>query len=267
MAYTAPITWSAYAVVTKAQMDQQVRDNISWLANHNHDATPGSGAGTLLLGDAGSVSAAALGRNGDPDTGLYFPAANQLGLAAGGSGFILTSAMITSNLLNSAALVNRSRWLWIPAAEMFDGGLGAPVLTNVGAWAVRARGWALRDGVADGITTDLIPVPADWASGTVQATIMFWAPAAAGNIVFDATQTVIAYDNTESPTAANDVTDSTFTVAATSNLFFRNLPTALTIAASKFLKFSIDRDGANASDTCAVTVYVAGLLLAYTADM
>jgi hypothetical protein len=81
---------------------------------------PTGATGTITTAGSGSVGTATVAPPGDPDTGIYFPAANQVAVTTGG-----TQAL----LLASGAVSNPT---FTGVASFPDGSAAAPSITNTG---------------------------------------------------------------------------------------------------------------------------------------
>jgi hypothetical protein len=87
MAWTTPITWTAGALVTKAQMDEQVRDNMNYLFNVTHDWIIANDTRSSGTNGGGATSGAwrtrTLNTLASDDGGRASLGSNQLTLEAG----------------------------------------------------------------------------------------------------------------------------------------------------------------------------------------
>jgi hypothetical protein len=81
---------------------------------------PTGATGTVASAGSGSVGTAAVAPTGDPDTGIYFPAANQVGITTGGSAAAIFAAGAISNPTFTGV------------ASFPDGSASAPSITNTG---------------------------------------------------------------------------------------------------------------------------------------
>jgi hypothetical protein len=81
---------------------------------------PTGATGTITTAGSGSVGTATVAPPGDPDTGIYFPAANQVGITTGGSAAAIFAAGAISNPTFTGV------------ASFPDGSASAPSITNTG---------------------------------------------------------------------------------------------------------------------------------------
>lgn len=84
IAYSAPSSRATGAVISAAIWNQDVVDNVIAIAAHAHTGAAGDGAGTLTVDD-GSAAAPSYSNEGDTNTGIYFPAADSVGISTGGT--------------------------------------------------------------------------------------------------------------------------------------------------------------------------------------
>jgi len=146
-------------------------DNMAALEVHQHRPTvDGDGAGTLLL-DAGSVGVPVVSREGDTNTGLWFPAADTIAISTGGTERLrISSAGVAATIAAAAATT-------IPA-------IIAPAVdvSTDGAASVTTSG-----------TTEIVVITGNGATNPITN------PTAAGRIIVWATINLV------SPTVANDI--------------------------------------------------------------
>jgi hypothetical protein len=161
---------------------------------------------------------------------------------------------------------DRTRSLFVPAAGLASA-LGTPTRTMTGSWATILDSWTLHNAGADGLSSGLIPVPADWASGTVSFSFLFRVPSGSGNVVLDLVAKSIAVNAGEDPTGANEFAPSSLVVTCASGLQKATFAGGLTVAAGEFMRFALDRNGPSGSDTDTHDMDFYGVLLEYTADM
>jgi hypothetical protein len=125
----------------------------------------------------------------------------------------------------------------------------------------------LHNATADGLTSGLIPVPADWSSGTVAFSFLFRVPSGSGNVVLDLVAKSVAANASEDPTGSNEFAPSSLVVACATGLQKATFAGGLTVAAGEYIRFALDRNGPSGSDTDTHDMDFLGVLLEYTADM
>lgn len=81
---------------------------------------PTGATGTVASAGSGSVGTAAVAPQGDPDTGIYFPAANQVAITTGGA----TAATFAAGAISNPTFTG--------VASFPDGSASAPSITNTG---------------------------------------------------------------------------------------------------------------------------------------
>jgi len=91
MAWSAPISWTTGQIVTAANLNEQIRDNSTYL----HDNYLPLAGGTLtgpLVAAAGAVGAPGIAFAGSLTSGFYRPAADQIAIAIAGAQAVLVTS-------------------------------------------------------------------------------------------------------------------------------------------------------------------------------
>lgn len=252
IAYSAPSSRATGFVVTAGVWNQDVVDNIIAIGAHAHTGADGDGASTLTAGN-GTNSAPTYSFSSDSNTGVYRAAADQLGLSMGGTAVILTSSMVSSNLLNNAAMIDRTRYLPMHLIG-YDVTLGT------------SRYWTF----ANAATTSIIfgaKLPSDYVSGSVKINFLYGSTVTSNNLRI----AVDVYQDRDGQAEANlDTNTSTQAVSGSASvmtLYTDAVTTNPNTAASNYIKVMIKRIGADAADTNTGTMNITTPWLEYTADM
>lgn len=167
--------------------------------------------------------------------------------------------------LTNAALANRTRYVWIPAA-MWGVQAGTPV-RDVSA-AGNYIGWLFDAGGTEVIVSEFISIPSDFAGGDVTIK-SFWSmeSATSGNVVIDAQYSFIA--NGENTTGITSIGNDTESVPGSADtLKVTTHSSAISgLTAGDIMKFRFLRVGGDGSDTATGDLRFYGLQIEYTADM
>ncbi len=171
----------------------------------------------------------------------------------------------TRLITRNAAGVGVTRYMWV---SLFDWvvGTGTPTQIAVGAWSVGTRVWSFpNSGVVDGIMGAKMALPADWVSGTVEATAFVQGAASSTNNYNVQMHMSTLTPGTDSINKAQDssetktIADSTVLTAITFS------SGVLTVAAGDIIRLTFLRDSSHGDDTNVDALLLAGVRLAYTA--
>lgn len=175
------------------------------------------------------------------------------------AGAVDVAAVVASDILTHAQIINRTRTIFVPAT-------GAQDITTLGAYTtidhLAPYGRIFPD-LSDCAAYGAFYIPSDYASSmTVKAVVQ---AGSAGNLYGN--HIVYSGANGEAYNTHTDTTGLT-TAAVTENVIAEIFSVSATsIAAGDYVSLYFTRYGSNASDTITDTVYFKGWLVSYTADM
>ena len=173
----------------------------------------------------------------------------------------------TRLITRNANGVGVTRYMWAGLMENYRAGVGTPTPVIVGGWAVGAYSWSFPGGgTLDGIQSYVITLPADWVSGTVEATAFVQgAGANTNNRSIEMVLTALT-PGTDSISKSVDVTERKTVAHANSVLTPITFSTGvLTVTAGDLIRIAFDRDSSNGNDTNTDAMYLFGIRLSYTA--
>lgn len=154
--------------------------------------------------------------------------------------------------------------MWIPGGIGFVG-IGSPTYGSTGSWATIVGGWNLPHGSLNGIELGAI-LPSDATGGGATADAYFTTVGTPlGNVKVDGQGQANALGSNSTGTGAIPPGASTV-MAATGLLQKASIGTINgTPSAGTYINCVFDRDGGNASDTCAQMMIFLGIMVHYQA--
>lgn len=157
----------------------------------------------------------------------------------------------------------RTRSIWIGPGDFVAFG-GTPIETSVTVSNMSVQAWAFDSAIIERIAGQ-VPLPSDWASGTVTYNIYWIANAVVGEVRWAIHAQAAAIN--EDPISVNDISGAiTDTVSGTIRGLNIISSAAHTVAAGDLLRIDVVRDGGHALDTMAGDAWFLGIRLDYTAS-
>ncbi len=172
----------------------------------------------------------------------------------------------TRLITRNAAGVGVTRYMWMQMSDWIVGS-GTPAQASVGGWSVGMRVWSFpNSGVVDGIMGAKMALPADWVSGTVEATAFVQGAGANTDNRNVQMHMSALTPGTDSLAKAQDSSE-TKTIAhangvVTAIIFSSGV---LTVVAGDIIRVTFLRDSSHGDDTNTDAMYLVGVRLAYTA--